>query len=385
MSEYQYYEFQTVDRLLTQDQMRDLRAYSSRAQITPSSFVNVYNWGDFKGNPDQWLERYFDAFLYLANWGSRWLMFRVPKQLLDPDTASAYCTEENMSCRTTGGHLIVSFRSEEEEYEWSEGEGWLASLLPLRSDLMHVDHRCLYLGWLLSGQGGGLDDDTLEPPVPPGLENLNAPLRCLADFLRLDRDLIAAAAEQSAEGPAFVLSKEDIARWVAELPSKDKDAVITRMIEGDDLYIVAEIRQRALAEIHAVRETSVGSRSSGRRSVGQLVARAKVIAEERRRKEAAQAVREQAKREREQAEKRKQHLKSLVGKESGLWAKVDNLIAIKQAKRYDEAVSLLHDLHDLAGMKGKNSDFSLRMSALYSEHKRKTTLVDRFRKAKLLG
>ena len=50
MSEYQYYEFQAVDRPLTQDQMSDLRAYSSRVQITPSSFVVVYNWGDFKGN-----------------------------------------------------------------------------------------------------------------------------------------------------------------------------------------------------------------------------------------------------------------------------------------------------------------------------------------------
>ncbi len=385
MSEYQYYEFQAVDRPLTQNQMSDLRAYSSRAQITSRSFVNVYNWGDFKGDPDKWIEKYFDAFLYLANWGSRWLMLRVPKQLLDPDAASTYCTDENMSCRTKGGHLVVSFRSEEEEYEWSEGEGWLASLVPLRSDLMHGDHRCLYLGWLLIVRGGDLDDDTLEPAVPPRLGNLNAPLRSLADFLRLDRDLIAAAAEGSAEGPAFGLSKEDIAKWVAELPSKDKDAVITRMIEGDDLHIAAEIRQRALSEIHGAGETSVGSRRSGRRSVGQLVARAKVIAEERRRKEAAQAARAKARREREHAEKRKKYLKSLVGKESGLWGEVDKLIATKQPKRYDEAVSLLHDLHDLADMKGKSVGFSLRMSALYGEHTRKTTLVDRFRKAKLPG
>jgi len=76
MSEYQYYEFQAVDRPLTQEQMGDLRDYSSRAQITPSSFVNVYNWGSFKGNPDKWIEQYFDVFLYLANWGSRWLSRR---------------------------------------------------------------------------------------------------------------------------------------------------------------------------------------------------------------------------------------------------------------------------------------------------------------------
>jgi len=102
-------------------------------------------------------------------------------------------------------------------------------------------------------------------------------------------------------------------------------------------------------------------------------------------KEAEQRAREKARHEREQAEERKKHLESLVGKESGLWAKVDELIATRQSKRYDEAVSLLQDLHDLADMEGKSSGFSLNMSELHREHTRKTTLVDRFRKAKLLG
>jgi len=81
----------------------------------------------------------------------------------------------------------------------------------------------------------------------------------------------------------------------------------------------------------------------------------------------------------------KKLLESLVGKESGLWAKVDELIATRQSKRCDEAVSLLQDLPDLPDMEGKSSDFSLNMSELHREHTRKTTLVDRFRKAKLLG
>jgi hypothetical protein len=67
MSEYQYYEFQAIDRPLTEKEMRELRSYSSRAHITPASFVNDYSRGDFKGNEDTWMEKYFDAFLYLAN------------------------------------------------------------------------------------------------------------------------------------------------------------------------------------------------------------------------------------------------------------------------------------------------------------------------------
>ena len=78
MSEYQYYEFQAVDRPLTPEQISVLRAYSSRAQITASSFIVVYSYGNFKGNPEKWLEQYFDAFLYLANWGSHHLMLGLP-------------------------------------------------------------------------------------------------------------------------------------------------------------------------------------------------------------------------------------------------------------------------------------------------------------------
>jgi hypothetical protein len=43
VSEYQSYEFQALDRPVTPEQMTELRRYSSRAQITPTSFNNVYN------------------------------------------------------------------------------------------------------------------------------------------------------------------------------------------------------------------------------------------------------------------------------------------------------------------------------------------------------
>lgn len=42
MSEYQYYEFQAVDRPLSEHEMGELRACSSRATITATRFVNHY-------------------------------------------------------------------------------------------------------------------------------------------------------------------------------------------------------------------------------------------------------------------------------------------------------------------------------------------------------
>jgi hypothetical protein len=50
MSEYQYYEFQAIDRPLDRAAQDALRSISSRARITATSFTNHYEWGDLKGD-----------------------------------------------------------------------------------------------------------------------------------------------------------------------------------------------------------------------------------------------------------------------------------------------------------------------------------------------
>ena len=381
MSEYQYYEFQALDRPLTQEQMSELRAVSSRAQITPHSFVNEYNWGSFKGRPDQWMERYFDAFLYFANWGSRRFMLRLPTKLLDRETVESYCEGESLSCWQKDDHTIFSFDTELEDFEWDEESISLASLIPIRTDLMRGDYRALYLGWLLAVQCKEVDEEGLEPRVPSGLGNLHGSLDCLAEFLVIDRNLIAAAAESSPDEPLVALSKTQIDEWVRSLPSADKDAIVTRLVDGDDPHIAAEVRQRAISEIGR------GERADERprRTAGEIIARAEIIAAERKRVEADRRAREKARRERAEAEARKKRLESLAGTENDLWATVDRFIATKQPRRYDDAVSLLQDLHDLAEMKGKGRDFQFRMGALQRDNSGKSTLIERFRKARLLG
>ena len=51
MGEFQYYEFQAIDRPLDREDQAALRALSTRARITAASFTNHYEWGDFKGDP----------------------------------------------------------------------------------------------------------------------------------------------------------------------------------------------------------------------------------------------------------------------------------------------------------------------------------------------
>jgi hypothetical protein len=79
MSEYQYYEFRTIDRPLTETEIDALGSISTRAEITSTSFTNHYEWCDLKADPLRLLEKYFDAFVYVANWGARRFWLRLPK------------------------------------------------------------------------------------------------------------------------------------------------------------------------------------------------------------------------------------------------------------------------------------------------------------------
>jgi hypothetical protein len=83
VSEYQYYDFRAVDRPLTRNEMAALRSISTRAVITSTSFTNHYEWGDLKANPSKLLEKYFDAFVYVANCGTHEFYIRLPQESID--------------------------------------------------------------------------------------------------------------------------------------------------------------------------------------------------------------------------------------------------------------------------------------------------------------
>lgn len=379
MSEYQYYEFQAIDRPLTAKEMDLLRSYSTRARITPTSFVNEYSWGDFKGNADAWMEKYFDAFLYLANWGTHILKLRLPARLLDPAIARTYCGGEGASVRGKAGKVILSFVSEDEEGGDSvEGEGQLSSLISVRAELARGDLRALYLGWLLRAQGGELDDDAAEPPVPPGLGQLSASLDSLAEFLRIGSDLLHVAAAASSPISEVGIDRKGLATWISQLSTREKDKILTGLVLDADQTQVTELLQRFVKE-HSEGDSKTVTTG---RTVGELLQAAEKHESERSRVEAERRAKEKARRDREAAIARERHLDSLAGRESKLWGEVDALVYSKQPKSYDQAVGILVDLRDLAA-RGKTGAFTMRIEALREAQAKKPSFIQRLTKAGL--
>jgi hypothetical protein len=319
VSEYQYYEFQALDRPLTDVEMLELRAVSSRADITRTRFVNEYNWGDFKGKPHKWMERYFDAFLYLANWGTRQLMLRFPADALDLETARRYCLGQETMARAHGDHVILSFMSDEEGGDtWDDdGSGWLASILPLRTEIAAGDHRALYLAWLLLVQTEHTDEEEPEPPVPPGLSTPSGALKAFSDFLRIDADLVQVAAERSL--PALASPDADEVRaWVASLGDAERVDLLARVAAGQE----RQVRTELLRRVHASRGAAPASEVAPR-TAQELLDAAEQVAEQRERAKAEAAAREKARRDREAAVARQKHLDRLADREEDLWGEVD--------------------------------------------------------------
>jgi hypothetical protein len=379
MSEYQYYEFQAVDRSLTEEEQREVRSVSTRAAITATRFTNHYEWGNFKGNTAVWMEKYFDAFLYLANWGTHELTLRLPRRVLDLKTAKRYCRGRAAAARSHGDFVILEFSSEEEGGDWEDdGSGWLSSLIPLRSDLAGGDHRALYLAWLLCVQSEELKDDATEPPVPAGLRKLTASLEAFADFLRIDDDLLTVAAARSPEADASSSGRE-MEEWIAALPDAAKTDWLVRLAGGRESHLRAELL-RQFRESHPPLPSQAGEAP---RTVGELRAAAEKRAKERRRQEAERAAAERARREREAAEARERHLAFLAKREAEAWREVDALIATKQPGRYDEAVKLLCDLRDLGVQKGRVGEVQARILKLREEHAKKPSFLERLKKAGL--
>lgn len=88
--------------------MARLRQVSTRGRISASGFVNHYEWGGLKADPADWMRRYFDAFVYTANWCSCRLALRVPLATFRKTQLKPFAVGHALTIEAGGEHWIIA-------------------------------------------------------------------------------------------------------------------------------------------------------------------------------------------------------------------------------------------------------------------------------------
>lgn len=374
MSEYQYHEWQTVDKVLTPEEQAEVDSLSSHIEVSSSRAVVTYHWSDFRHDPKRVLLDYFDAYFYMANWGTLRLMFRFPKGLIDEEAITPYMLDEYVSLETVGEDQVLDLEFNLEYGEgWLETESGLSGFIRLREDLIEGDYRLLYLAWLKArtmseewvvDYGNEISYPDHEPPVPAGLKKLSPGLKHFIDVFELDPFLVQAAAEASENLTAS--PNINYRQLVAHLSREEGQAFLADLAEGKP-GVAPALRKRLLAFLPDQRST----RRQSPRTIQQLLQRAKEL--------------EQIERTRQAEAARKKHIaemEALAAREEQAWQEVDQLLdrGRRIASVYDDATARLRRLAQLSEFKHTEQIFQRRVQALAEKYTNRSALIQRWKR-----
>lgn len=378
MSEYQYFEFAAIDRPLTDGEMAALRAVSTRAVITPSGFVNHYEWGGLKADPLDWMRRYFDAFVYLADWAHCRFALRLRRNMFGKAELKPFGVKQSLTIDASEDHWILDWSLDGSDnydrFAEDDGRGWMGRLVPLRDELIRGDQRSLYLGWLAGAAKGEVPETTLEPTVPAGLSQLSAAQNALAAFLEIDADIIAAAAIGSADASD---RPESVDAWLQSLSPDELRSMLKSIVRADRPNPQREVasRYRAWHRQHAPQAAP----EARRRSVAELRSLAVPAGEERRRRDAL-AREQQAAARRTQRDAQLRLLMSDVDKR---WLALHQQAERGSASAYEQAVRALSDLAEAYAIVSDRKTFDRELRRFLVRHAKRGALLRRLTEAGL--
>jgi hypothetical protein len=372
MSEYQRYEFMTSDRPLTRAQLDAVDALSSHIEASSTHAIIEYHWGDFKHDPIKVLHKFFDGFLYWANWGAPELALRFPHGILPVDLIDGYDLEEFVTFTQHPDYdiLDIHFGEMEGPDEWIEYE--LGSLIAIRDELMEGDLRALYIVWLASQHmGGGYDEEEDDeiisvPPVPPALGTLTAAQQALAELLQVPQELLVAAARHS--NAAMSSTDDDFVAWVELLPPERRSHYLVRLAHNEpglSRLLVKELRELSQGKTRAMPP------------MGERVTYATLLAE-------SKALKAQLEREKREQERlaRQRHLQDIHDHQDEYWHQVDLAVTRGTGTGYDEAARLLIELREVADQFKEIQEFQARFRSWVRPHLRRPAFIKRLQDRK---
>lgn len=375
MSEYQFYEFRAIDKPLSKEDKAQIGSWSKRTNPSNTGAIFTYSYGDFPKDVIAVMEKYFDAMFYIANYGITRLIFKFPKPLLKTEIIRQYCTQDGLKIIENSDFILLDFEYSDEDGGggWIDGDDWLSSLITLRDDIINEDYRCLYLFWLkisvaaVKGEWGTIDSSDLEPQVPKQLNELNDALQNFVEIFEIKKDYIKVAAENS---PLNTIENPiDLEIYIDQLSENEKVDFLNRIL-NEEPFLNLKLKTR-LKEFVDVNDSLPIEKP--RRTIFEIIQKAKEAKRERKYKENM-----------EREEKHLQRMRILEGREVDIWIKVEQLIAEKNTKAYDEAVELLKELKDLSIFKNCFNDFCKEIEKIRIQNSRLSGLTNRISSAKLL-
>jgi hypothetical protein len=375
MSEYQYHEFLAVDTPLNAEEMASLRRISSRARITPVSFANSYNWGDLKADPIAMLARYFDVYVYTANWMTAKLSIRLPLDALTLETAELMTTPESLKIDKRKNCWIITWAVYESEnygrFEEESGEGWMGRLAPLRDELLRGDLRSLYIGWLAWASLDITEDNSIREPMrPSGLGKLTTAQQALADFIEVDVDLLAGACAGDAALNGSEPDRQATETWLRAMPYDDLILLLADIL--DDRGSTAE---RELRLMHAawLRTLKAEVPADALRSLEELRKNSDLAAAKRMKRE--QRAQEQL--EKKLRMQREQELEKLSKDFPAVWDTVDQTLQRASGLAYQQATKMIVDLSEAYSLYDTPAGFTSAITQFMKKHTQRKTFVRR--------
>lgn len=363
MSEYQFYEFRSIDKSLTKEEQNRISSWSSRTIATSSGASFTYSYRDFPQDEEKVVEQYFDAMFYIANWGSKRIIFKFPKELINIEEIQKYCNEPEISLKIKKNNVLLDldFSEEDPNDGWIEGEGYLSSIISLRDDIIKGDYRCLYLAWLHISVNE--NKNKLEPPVPLGLNKLNSALQSFIDLLNINEDLLSSAIKNSKNQ---VSEKEpDISELIKKLPEEEKFSFLLRLANGESL-----LNQKLLKRLKDFTQKDKTENNSEKlRTISEILNEA----------EKSKALREKEEKKAQEG-LRLEKLAKLEKNENKLWNEVDIFISEKKSKSYDNAISILKDLKELAKHKNQTKQFNIKIHDLLEKYNKLSSFKTKLEK-----
>ena len=366
MSEYQYYEFRTVNRRLTDKERTEINKWSSRSNASATGAAFEYSYGSFPKDEKEVMKTYFDAMIYMANWSTKQLIFKFPRALVNVKEIVEYCVSDEIEIIDAGENFLLNICiSEEEGGEWIEGEGWLDALLPIYHDIMNGDYRSLYILAIHSGcKQCDYDEECEEmeePPIPQNLGNREGVLSDLIRFFEIDEDLIDIAASNS------IVSDEkieiDYKGLINHLSDLEKNEFLARLLDNET-HLQIKLKQRLdkFASQGQLKDENLNQRRTFGEIRELLNIRKEKIKEEKRQIAAANKLKKLA-------EIEKSH--------DQMWMEIHQLVADRKPKSYDEAVDRLCKLKELAIHKKQLPKFKSQVEEVIEKYRSLSGLKSR--------